>query len=247
MQTRSEASPPAPPSVTGPEVGKEGAVTFGENRVSRVWIHSPSQLINEALGALLTRAGCEGGEVLARADSQADANIAVADIAIADIAVWDLRSLGPPYPRPPDLPTLALIGQSDAAKEGALQAGYRGYLSGEETADEVGRAVKAVLRGEVWAERHVLSRLVTKPAPPPLTAREAQVLPLVLKGLSNKGVAKRLGLAEKTVKVYVSELLYKLEAKNRAELILRHERERCFGLRPEPTQPVSTRARQRHF
>ncbi len=256
MQTRSEASPPAPPSVTGSEVGK-GAVNSGENRVSRVWIHSPSQLINEALGALLTRAGCEGGEVLARADSQADANIAIADIAIADIAiadiaiadiaVWDLRSLEPPYPRPPDLPTLALIGQGDAAKEGALQAGYRGYLSGEETADEVGRALEAVLRGEVWAERRVLSRLVTKPELPPLTAREAQVLPLVLKGLSNKGVAKRLGLAEKTVKVYVSELLYKLEAKNRAELILRHERERCFGVRPEPTQPVSTRARQRHF
>ena len=147
MQTRSEASPPAPPSVTGSEVGKEGAVTFGENRVSRVWIHSPSQLINEALGALLTRAGCEGGEVLARADSQADANIAIADIAIADIAVWDLRSLGPPYPRPPDLPTLALIGQSDAAKEGALQAGYRGYLSGEETADEVGRARRGGAQG----------------------------------------------------------------------------------------------------
>ena len=243
MSTCDEVLPLAPPSVTLPGVGKEGIVNAGEHRGPKVWIHSPSQLINEALSALLAKAGCEGGEASTRADSQANADIADD---IADIAVWDLRGLEPPYPRPPDLPTLALIGEGDAAKEGALHAGYRGYLSGEETADEVGRAVKAVLRGEVWAERHVLSRLVTKPAPPPLTAREAQVLPLVLKGLSNKGVAKRLGLAEKTVKVYVSELLYKLEVKNRAELILRHERERCFEVQSRPARAVSTPARQRH-
>ena len=180
----------------------------------RVWVHSPSHLINEALTALLAKAGCEGEGGPKPAQ--------------ADVAVWDLRALKPPYPLPPDSPTLALVGESEAAKAGALAAGYRGYLSGEETADELRRALLAVLRGEVWAERRLLGRLVTKPELPALTAREAQVLEELLQGLPNKGIAKRLGLAEKTVKVYVSELLYKFEAKNRAELILRRERERFF-------------------
>ncbi len=234
MQTVRDEVPPAVKPVAGP-VTKEGAARLhfgGRAHTPVVWVRSPSHLINEALGALLAKAGCEG-------ESGAEVP------PHADLAMWDLRGLSPPYPLPPGVPTLALIGESDAAKLGALSVGYRGYLSGEEAADEVGRAVRAVLRGDVWAERRVLNRVLNRlvtSGPPTLTERETQVLTLLLQGLSNKGIAKRLGLAEKTVKVYVSELLYKYESKNRAELILRHERERSFERRAKDASRTHTGA-----
>ena len=214
MRTVDDEAPPTVRPTTGP-AGRGAARPHHVREPLVVWVHSPLRLISEALLALLAKAGCEG-----ESGTSAPSH--------ADIAVWDLRRLAPPYPLPPDIPTLALVGGSDAAKLGALSAGYRGYLSGEETADELGRALLAVLRGDVWAERSLLSRLVMSPSPPALTKREEQVLALLLQGLPNKGIAERLGLAEKTVKVYVSELLYKHGAKNRAELILRRERERPF-------------------
>ena len=105
-----------------------------------------------------------------------------------------------------------------------LNTGYRGYLSGEESAEDLGNAVHAVLGGEIWAERSILSLFVRSQGAPTLTAREHQVLSLVVEGLSNKAVAQRLKLSEKTVKVYVSKVLDKLGAKSRTELIVNHSR-----------------------
>ncbi|MEX1204977.1 MAG: response regulator transcription factor [Dongiaceae bacterium] len=53
-----------------------------------------------------------------------------------------------------------------------------------------------------------------------LTRREAKVVELVATGMSNKAIARDLGLAEATVKVHVSKVLRKVEVKNRTELAL---------------------------
>ena len=54
----------------------------------------------------------------------------------------------------------------------------------------------------------------------PLTAREIEIVGLVRKGLSNKGIAGELGIAEGTVKIHLHNIYQKLRISNRAGLIL---------------------------
>lgn len=180
-----------------------------------IWVYSRSKLIAEALATLLEKAGYTVVVDSARPNDAA-------------LAIWDLRGLKQPYPPPEDLPTLALIEGTNLTKAGLLSAGYRGYLSGAEDLETLRRAIAVVLRGELWAERSVLSHLVKAPQAPTLTPREHDVLSLLLQGLSNKQIAQELGIAEKTVKVYVSALLDKLEARSRADLIALHAQQQAF-------------------
>jgi DNA-binding NarL/FixJ family response regulator len=60
---------------------------------------------------------------------------------------------------------------------------------------------------------------VTEEAPPLLTPREAEILTLVGHGMSNKGVARALGISVHTVKFHLEALFVKLEATSRAEAV----------------------------
>jgi two-component system, NarL family, nitrate/nitrite response regulator NarL len=55
--------------------------------------------------------------------------------------------------------------------------------------------------------------------PPPLTPREAEILTLVGEGMSNKAVARRLGISVHTVKFHLEALFAKLDATSRAEAV----------------------------
>jgi DNA-binding NarL/FixJ family response regulator len=67
----------------------------------------------------------------------------------------------------------------------------------------------------------MISALVEEPPPAPesLTAREKQVLELVAEGLSNKGIARRLGISDQTVKFHVASITGKLGAANRTDAV----------------------------
>lgn len=69
------------------------------------------------------------------------------------------------------------------------------------------------------AELHQLDELL-EPTMQTLTPKEREVLTLVAKGLTNKGIAKELNIAEKTVKTHVSSVLSKLNLKRRTEAAL---------------------------
>lgn len=146
----------------------------------------------------------------------------------AEVAIKDLCSYLFPYPPPPVVPTLALIcgeDQEGAAKE-VLRIGYHGYFREEDGSQKLELALQALLKGENWAERHVIAALLDHRNDPPLTQREREIYALTVHGLSNDGIARQLGLSVNTVKVYVSRLLHKLDAKNRGELILKARLER---------------------
>ena len=85
----------------------------------------------------------------------------------------------------------------------AIKAGAAGYLLKNVAPQELARAVRAAHAGEGPPER--------------LTPREREVLALLGRGLSNKRIARELGVAEKTVKTNVSHLLAKLGAADRTE------------------------------
>lgn len=108
----------------------------------------------------------------------------------------------------------------------AIQAGAAGYLLKDAEPREVVRAVRAAHEGEALLAPAVAARLVeaiAEPAGAPaqrLTPREREVLELIAAGLSNKLIARRLGIAEKTVKTHVGHVLAKLGVSDRTQAAL---------------------------
>lgn len=106
----------------------------------------------------------------------------------------------------------------------ALQAGAAGYLLKDVQPDELVRAIRQVQQGESALHPKVAARLVQHTAQPSgfadLTPRERDVLRLLAGGFSNKEIARRLSLSEKTVKTHVSNILQKLGVADRTQAAL---------------------------
>jgi DNA-binding NarL/FixJ family response regulator len=109
----------------------------------------------------------------------------------------------------------------------AIQAGAAGYLLKDVEPRELARAVRSAHAGEALLDPAVAARLVDAIAQPPgesppdrLTARERQVLGLIARGLSNKLIARELGISEKTVKTHVGHVLAKLGVTDRTQAAL---------------------------
>jgi DNA-binding NarL/FixJ family response regulator len=109
----------------------------------------------------------------------------------------------------------------------AMEAGARGYVLKGVAGRELRTILKAVHRGEVYVPpglAYAMIKGLTKPAArdplDQLTGRERDVLELVAEGLSNAEIGGRLGLAEKTVKHYMTAILGKLEVGSRVEAAL---------------------------
>jgi DNA-binding NarL/FixJ family response regulator len=109
----------------------------------------------------------------------------------------------------------------------AMEAGARGYVLKGVAGRELRTILKAVHRGEVYVPpglAYAMIKGLTKPAArdplDQLTGREREVLELVAEGLSNAEIGGRLGLAEKTVKHYMTAILGKLEVGSRVEAAL---------------------------
>lgn len=115
----------------------------------------------------------------------------------------------------------------------ALRAGFRGYCNLWTSVDLLPRLVAAVAGGELWIGRSLLSRLLLAVAVQPgtaagpgtawraaLTGREQEVACLVADGASNKEVARRLGVSERTVKDHLTHIFGKLHVHDRVQLAL---------------------------
>ncbi len=122
----------------------------------------------------------------------------------------------------------------------ALQAGARGYLTKDATAEEIEHAIRALIAGRTHLDPTVQQRLVTavldqtqtpptpagEPTPVPaldlpdeLTPREAEVLKLIAAGLSNQEIADKLVLSNATVKTHINRIFYKTGARDRAQAV----------------------------
>jgi NarL family two-component system response regulator LiaR len=105
----------------------------------------------------------------------------------------------------------------------ALEAGAIGYLLKDAAIDELAGAIRAACAGRVTLAPAAVQALAQLAEAPPtvghdLTEREEQVLALVVEGLSNLQIARRLGISPSTARFHVSTILSKLGAANRAEV-----------------------------
>jgi DNA-binding NarL/FixJ family response regulator len=115
----------------------------------------------------------------------------------------------------------------------AITAGARAYLDSSADPHTVRMAIEIVVSGSIWAPRRLLSRLIDRLLGVPggggtgatgafqLTARECEVLDLILLARSNREIAEELGIEERTVKAHVGRMMKKTGAENRIELSIR--------------------------
>jgi DNA-binding NarL/FixJ family response regulator len=132
-----------------------------------------------------------------------------------------------------ELPEIEVVAMTSFIEEekvtAALAAGASGYLLKDAEADEVAQAVRDAYHGDVHLDpavaRLLAERLRQRPAAEapltePLTEREKEVLRLVAQGLSNKDIAARLFITERTARTYVSNILGKLGLQSRTQAAL---------------------------
>jgi len=105
----------------------------------------------------------------------------------------------------------------------ALAVGAQGYLLKDATPDELARGVRSLVQGRAALEPGVAARVLERMAEgerdEDLSARELEVLRLLVAGASNKTIAARLTLSENTVKSHLSHIFGKLGVQSRAEAV----------------------------
>jgi two-component system NarL family response regulator len=118
----------------------------------------------------------------------------------------------------PDARMIALTtygGDEDIRR--ALSAGVQAYLTKDVLHDELLKAIHAVHAGQTYLPAAVAAALAAQLPRPDLSAREIQVLELIVRGLANKQIAYTLSIAEHTVKNHVKNILSKLGVQDRTQ------------------------------
>lgn len=215
--------------------GRSGASESGDpgspNTAIRVLIVGDHELFRRGLGDHLE---ANGLEVVDEADD-GDEAVALAVETEPDVVVIDIRMHGASSVNAiRELRTQARGAQvlvlSDSAEEdvvGALSAGACGVLLKNEEGDQIVAAIAAAAGGESplsppiasalvdWVQRHAPP--FARSDAPALTARERQVLGLIVAGKENSEIAAELVISQETVKTHVSAVLEKLEVDNRVQ------------------------------
>ncbi len=165
------------------------------------------------------------GEAASVAELRTVARHVAPDLVVLDLSFGEQDALGAlpdllGSSRPPRVVVLTM--HDDVAfASAALAAGAHGYLLKEAAADELVRAVAAVMSGSTYLSPALGARLArARPAEAPsLTDREREVLALVARGYTNAEVARRLSVSLRTVEANRASLRLRLGAHSRAELV----------------------------
>jgi DNA-binding NarL/FixJ family response regulator len=206
----------------------------------RVLLADDHGVIRDGLGRLI--AGLDDVELVGTAGDGAEAVDRVRELA-PDVVLMDLdmpKLDGIEATRKiladrPGTAVLVLTAFSDRPRIlGALEAGACGYLLKDVASEEVAEGIRAAARGESpldpRAARTVLSAR-TEPDPlAGLSEREREVLELLVEGLPNKLIARRLEISEKTVKSHLTRIFRVLDVTDRTQAALWAER---HGLGPK--------------
>lgn len=201
---------------------------------ARILLTGDQALIRTALGLLLS-----ANEMTVVGECSNDPAAVRASMHAVDLVVMDLdldtdgstrpEKLGPLLGAAKGFPVLIVTRGGDGLGiSAALQHGALGVVLKNRSAEVLMRAIRAVLAGEVWIERSMVTNFfrgeTTVPRdrsvmPERLTPREEQVVELVSLGLPNKQIAERLSIAENTVRHHLTSIFDKLAVTNRVQLM----------------------------
>jgi DNA-binding NarL/FixJ family response regulator len=171
-------------------------------------------------------------EVVGEADNGQDA-IALASALMPDVIVLDIQMprLDGLHATPllkrvcPLAAIVVLTVYEDAAYLRELfEVGANAYVLKRAASTELIGAIRSVLRGDVYVDPRVASKVVVPVGPrsgsaPSLSEREAEVLRAVAQGYSNKEIAGQLTLSVRTVETYKARSMEKLGLRNRVDIV----------------------------
>ncbi|WP_312875782.1 response regulator transcription factor [Arthrobacter terrae] len=216
----------------------------------RVFLVDDHRVVRTGLAAYL------GGEPGMRVVGQASDGIA----ALAEIAVLDRAGERPDVilmdlmmprmdgiattrevkKRWPEIEVVAVTSFVEEEKvRGALEAGAAGYLLKDADAPDVTAAIRSAVAGEVNLDPAAARALTASLRAPkheqaPLTTREREVIVAIASGATNRQIARTLGLAERTARTHVSNILAKLGLTSRTQAAMWAVREGLVDKAGEP-------------
>ena len=201
----------------------------------RVMIADDHPVFRDGLASLLEP--LPGIEVVARASDGAEAVALAAehrpDVIVMDVQMPEVNGIEATrriVASDGDVGILVItMGEDDGTVLSALRAGARGYLRKGAEQDEIVRAIVTVHGGGVVFGASLAARIAELLAPaarperpfPELTERETEILDRIAAGRNNAQIAAELYLSPKTIRNNVSSILAKLQATDRAEIIIR--------------------------
>ncbi len=122
--------------------------------------------------------------------------------------------------------------QPVAVQIAALKQGARGYFNEDLPLEKLCVAIHLILQGEVWVERHLISELIDemnhapkiddahRKAADSLSPKEREVATLVSHGATNKMIARKMNITERTVKAHLTTIFQKMNLPDRLSLAI---------------------------
>lgn len=191
----------------------------------RVFIFSALRLTRESLALALN--GELGAVVVGATDDLEAAESANSEVLVIDLAFSDPLALQRLVARA-TVPALVLgVADHETDVVTWMEAGVAGFVTRDGSLEDLAAALRDVRRGELRCSPRIVFRMGRRLAvqaatgipQSSLTVRELEILDLIDRGLSNKEIAVRLGLAVSTVKNHVHAILDKLQVTRRGEAV----------------------------
>jgi DNA-binding NarL/FixJ family response regulator len=159
----------------------------------------------------------DGAEAIALA-AELDPQVIVMDCAMPKVSGLDAARRILAGPSKPAILMLSMHSEQTLVRQ-ALAAGARGYILKSAVDLDLAGAVKRVAAGETVLDT-ALEKSATAADAPHLTARELEVLQLIVDGLSNREIAAKLDLSVNTVSVHRTNIMTALGVHKAAELVV---------------------------
>lgn len=196
----------------------------------RILVVDDHPIVRQGLVALLVQAGPD--TVILEAGNAESALKIINDQPLLDIVIVDLvlpgmtgaEAIGAFGKLRPELPVVVLSSSEDPQDaRRSLALGALGYVPKSASHTTLLSAVRMVMDGDIYVPPLILGTQAADPAPvasplvTALTERQMEILRMVGSGESNKLIARKLNLSEKTVKAHISAIFRSLKVVNRTQ------------------------------
>lgn len=202
--------------------------------VIRVAVVDDHPLFREGVVHMLK--SVDGIEVVAEGATGADAvriaqerapHIMLLDISIAGGGIEAAQNVARASP---DTQVIMLtVSEDEEHVASALRAGVRGYILKGSNGSELVRVMQAIASGNSYVAPNLAARLLARKKErtdidedlDDLTARETEVVAFLRRGMSNKEIARAFNCTERTVKHHMTNIMQKLNVRNRVQVALK--------------------------